>query len=251
MPDIKQPLAKNHYEYLNELLGKEGDRALSAKKEMEDAEARALAEKVRVKLIEMEARLVSESTNQDLKDNITKMKRVLEFLQSEEKRSSYNAAISTSVSSATVQTKVEGQAKSMAIVPLVPIKEIIDEFDDIKKQMNGQDKPGGGGKYKETDFSYRTEEGPPKVHVFIFPDEASANAFIERLFNKNMAMLPNGSQDMKDVKKGWQQQATAQQTTGMKGALGAIKQEAERGALEAASDSPDVTSTTPRLGRST
>ena len=98
-----------------------------------------------------------------------------------------------------------GEAQPMAIVPLIPIDKLKEEFDSFakpggKNSLVGKDKDPGPGKYEEKDFKYEKQKGPPEMHVFTFPDQASADAFVKNLFDKNMAMKPGGSQDIADMK---------------------------------------------------
>lgn len=190
---VKKPLSLNHYAYLNQLLDLKGIKPLEPKKEIPDKDE--IINKLIEKQKELEA--IQQSANQyaEAQANLIKIQRSLEILKNEEKRKHYDEAL-------TNQPNVEfkHKEKGTMLVALVPIEDIIKEFDGFQKEMLGLKDAQGNPLHAEGDFKYEKIDGPPEMHVFHFPDEKSAHAFIDRLFNKNMAMLPNGSQDIESIK---------------------------------------------------
>lgn len=205
---IKNPHRKDHYTYLNELLDLKDKKQLGPKTEIEGE----LITKVKAELTKLED-MKRMQVSSEIEANIIKIKRALEILESDDKRKLYNAGLE---SPPTVQVKIEGVSKKChVIVPLVPVDEIIAEFNAFKAEKTGQDKPKGG-KYKENDFRHEKLDGPPVMDILVFPDIESVEAFLGSLFDKNMVMLPNGSQDIEDVKKQFIQQALKGQVSDLR-----------------------------------
>ncbi len=192
---IKNPLGKNHYEYVNELL-EISDNKHRAESLKENQKRTQLIQELNIKLKELEAELLkagnTEEQNRLIEANLLKLKRVQEMLHDDSKKIQYDAAIATPA-----LTKLQVAGKEMnqtAILPLVAIEDIIQEFEEFSNRKDADGKlliPQG--------CKYEKQEGPPVTHVFTFPDEKSKNDFLQILFSKNMAMLPNGSQSLEDL----------------------------------------------------
>lgn len=210
---INNPHSKDHYKYLNELLNLENENRLAAKKAINNQQE--VIKQLNTKIQEIQNK--KENITELEQANLEKMKRALEILEDEEKRKRYDTALTSHPS---MDLKTEDK-KGISFVPLVDIKEIINEFVDFKKEQMDKKDEKGHPLFPEGSFKYEKLDGPPTVHVFTFPDEASANEFMQRLFNKNMAMLPNGSQDIEDVKKMRNQQNQQE----IKEKMGAFKEE--------------------------
>lgn len=214
---VKDPHSKDHYAYLNELLALEESKRLKAGQEISET----LIKQAKTKLEEMNAEKEKASTA-ELEANISKIQRALETLQNEEKRKLYDTGLKNGPS---IKLEIEGKEKGVSLIPLVPVEDIISEFNDFKKEQLEKKDDKNNPLFAEGNFKYEKVEGPPTKHVFTFPDQASANAFIERLFNKNMAMLPNGSQNIEDVKKQQKQQSMKEKITNIKSKPDAVVKE--------------------------
>jgi hypothetical protein len=188
---IKNPLGKNHYEYLNELFQTKDKHTADSLKDIQDRNN--LIKELEEKQKEFEARLNianTEDKRRQIQANIEKIKRIVDMLKDETKKLKYDTALAVSPS---VKLEVGGKEhKYTSIVPLVDIENIINEFNEFSNKKDEQ----GNLLFPEGNFKYERQEGPPVVHVFTFPDEKSMNDFLQVLFNKNMAMLPNGSQSL-------------------------------------------------------
>jgi curved DNA-binding protein CbpA len=187
----KSTHSKTHYAYLNELLNLDENQQLEAGKDIQDKEA--IISRAQQELDGMQKKASTEA----IQNEINKLQRALEILRDDEKRKQYDAALKAFPS---VQlSSQEEKGGGIQTVPLVPINKILSEFEDFKKEWLAKKDEKGNPLFSEGDFKYRKIDGPPTIHILTFPDEASANAFLARLFNKNMAMLPNGSQNIKEV----------------------------------------------------
>ena len=208
---VKKPLSLDHYAYLNQSLNLKGDSLLKPKHEIPDKSEiiKNLIEKQK----ELEA--IQESANQyaEAQANLTKLQRSLEILQNEEKRKRYDEALNCQPN---VEFKPQGKENGISLVPLVPIEDIIKEFNDFQTEMLNLKDDQNNPLYAQGDFKYEKIDGSPVTHVFTFPDEKSRNAFLERLFSKNMAMLPNGSQDIESIKQQSVQKNMKDELTTMK-----------------------------------
>jgi hypothetical protein len=157
----------------------------------------------------------SHNTINTIKANLEKLKRASKALLTDSaSKKSYDQAL---LKSATINLDVgDGSRIGLELVPPTKIEQITTEFNTFVSEQVGKPKPSGGN-YDKSDFTYK--EDPPGVHTYTFPDKASAEAFMQQLFNKNLAMLPGGSQNTKDI---WPQETvdlTAKQPVPVKDLL--------------------------------
>ena len=101
--------------------------------------------------------------------------------------------------------KQAGKDKGIYLDLLVPIKSIINEFNTFKKEKLDEKNSQGGPKYPENSFTHEKIDGPPTVHIFTFPDEASMNQFLKQILSKNMVKYSNNIQELPDSKQSAQQ----------------------------------------------
>src|SRR3990167_3161276 len=199
---MKNPFSKNNYDYLNELLdlkpynekdpNSKNTNYLSKESTTISPE---IFESIKAKITEEEAKLKASSAENkaSIEANLLKMKRAYETLQDNDKRKLYDEALKKAPK---MELKL-AKGVSLPLALLVPISNIMNEFEAFKKEKCKNNPSFGEG----GNFTYKKIEGPPVIHCFTFPDQKSMDDFIEKLFSKNMAMLPNGSQSIDDLKK--------------------------------------------------
>lgn len=198
---LENPLSKNNYDFLNECLGL--DKApLKLEQGKECAYKEALIKKIIEARVQFEKELAvktqiqSEENNlvlNKIKANLEKIERAKDaLLTTFENQKTYDQALATKESS----TNIEVAGKNITLIPLVKIEDITKEFYSFSKEQIGISK-SDGGVYAADDFKYKKDASG--THTYTFPDQKSAQAFLERLFNKNMAMLPGGAQNINDV----------------------------------------------------
>lgn len=196
MPKLDNPFSKNHYDFLNECLSLQNAEKLQQHKQLLDLEKGKLLNKIaefKDDLTHQKDMAIKEEDKKNIDENLKKLARAQEdLLTTLENQKAYDAKLSIKPSA-----KLQGGGKSIGLIPLVDIGEITKEFDAFVKEQIGKPKPGGDGVYAAGDFKHI--EDPPGTHVYTFPDEQSLKDFVQRLFNKNMAMLPSGSQNINDV----------------------------------------------------
>lgn len=201
------PLSQDHYSYLNAVLKLQDAKKIQAGKEI--ADKNQIIKEAEDKLRAFEAM----AKDSEVLANISKMQRVLEVLQDDEKRKLYDEALKKGPSA---KLEIKGKEQAIGLVPLVKIEDIISEFNAFKNEQLERKNNAGHSLFEESDFSYENIDGPPAGYLFKFADKASADAFIQRLFDKNMAMMSNGSQNINDVQQQSKQQSMKEQLSGLK-----------------------------------
>jgi len=192
---MNKPLDRDHYTYVNQLLDLTADKQLAAKKIIANKEAVVTA-------LQAEQKRLEESLNDQLEkqtaqDNLLKISRVLEILANDEKRKNYDDAL-TLKPTISVQSKDEKQVTTC--VALVSVKEIENEFNDFAKELLAKKNEQGQALYAEGDFKCEHLPGPPQSMILTFPTAEAAREFIGKMYNKNMMMQPNGSQNAESIK---------------------------------------------------
>lgn len=180
---MASPFSVDNYTYLNKLLHLKEAERLEAQKKLTAAQKAALLAQLDI------VRNQFATANPKDDANLKKLDRALEIINDDEKKRIYDTALLRSKKTP-VQVVVETQADHSELVPLVSIDKIIALFESIKNNP----------KYKELlqGFSYKKVEGDPIQHIFTFPNQEAADAFVQALFDNNMAMYPSGSQDLND-----------------------------------------------------
>lgn len=187
---VKKPLTLDHYIFVNLLLDLKDNNRVDPNKEILDKN------NLMDQLIEQQKALDAMKTA-EAQENALKLQRVIETLNDEKKKKAYDDALKNAPN---MELKLAGKEKGRLFVPLVPIEDIISEFNAFEQEMLNLKDKDGKPLFEKGNFKYEKQDGPPEMHVFTFPDQASANAFLERLFQKNMAMFPNGSQSTESIK---------------------------------------------------
>ncbi len=188
---VKKPLTLDHYTFINQLLDLKDNARLEPNKEIINKE------KIINQLIEQQKISDAIQNDEAAKQNSLKLHRVIETLNDVKKRKHYDEALTNKPK---VKLKIDDKEVEGLIIPLVPIEDILSEYEAFKNEMMQLKDEDGKPLFKEGDFKYEKHDGPPVFHVLHFPDEATANAYLERLFSKNMAMFPDGSQSTEDKK---------------------------------------------------
>jgi curved DNA-binding protein CbpA len=112
-------------------------------------------------------------------------------LSDEKKRQAYDQTLlqkTTSMQADTAQVASPGRSEELKLKPGVKVEDIVSEFSSFTDELCKENP----GKYKKEDFSYSQITSPNGVvcHVFSFPDEASADAFMQRLLAKDFIYDP-------------------------------------------------------------
>lgn len=188
-----RPFREDHYTYVKNVLNEE----LKAGQAIESTRKAAIIARLR----EEQEKLAAIEASGELelaKANIEKMRRILEILEDEKKRNDYDAALLGTKAKDKIQLTSDEEVEDSVLLPLAPIEDICAEFETMKAQLLA-DNPA----YKEGDFSYESIPQPDgsTLYKFSFPDEESRNKFMQQLCDKNMVMLPGGSQDLQDMQR--------------------------------------------------
>lgn len=185
---IKDPSKLNHYDYLNQLLNRDKKNLISANTKITSA------------LLEEIANMKNTFPSEDplTEENLEKLNQILHDLATAETQKAYNKSLQT------IQLKINNDA-GVSLVPTVPPSQILEEFNAFVAEEVKQKK------HSLEDFRSDLQPGPPQILVLYFPDSESAQRFIDQLFKKNLATLPDGSQDMQQVKDLFSQRAMKRQ----------------------------------------
>lgn len=182
MPVPQRPFSLNHYDFLNQLLDIEDDELL--KRNSDRQRIQNILNMARDKIEEIERN--RRNTTPEQRTAITKkFERIRADFENAEKKTRYDNALSGNPALTEAITVRDGKTEVKAAA-LAPISEITTAFNDFKARYPGQ----------AAGFTY--EAGPPAVYNF--PDDAKRDEFLQILFERNLVMMPNGSQDIQDVK---------------------------------------------------
>lgn len=173
-------------------------------------------------------------------DQFVALKKAYDILKDDKDRRDYDNYLAKTqpVSSRQKQQPPEmsfeaGSAHTVRLESLVPVEDLIKEFERFANKKVSQraaltDAPTGltsqalaNRKAQElhpsglnlplnSGFDYHKRPGPPEVHVFIFPDKASMDEFIQLLLSKNMVKFPDGLQNRPAVERPQQQSGAVQ-----------------------------------------
>ena len=195
-----KPSSLNHYDFLNTFLQLVAPPAsLESYKTYPNNPAliaRITQERSLLEKKIAENQFIAETERGIIMANLQKLTRAQEaLLTTPENKKAYDDALS--LKTTPIELIADQKKYHLVLVPPTDIKTITAEFHQFAKEQITKNN-ANGTPYKESDFRY--EEKPPGCHTYYFPDQASAEAFMERLFGKNMAMLPGGSQNINDLK---------------------------------------------------
>ena len=142
-----------------------------------------------------------------LNSNLLKIQRVLEILEEPRKKTLYDKALAFDPASSSAGIKIKLSTfpiKSssdagdylVSLVPLAQIKALFLTFvEDLRKRWP----KNSATPFPEALFSAQIISGPPKQLDLTFPDVDALMQFNQLLFGRNMAILPGGSQNMKNI----------------------------------------------------
>jgi len=219
---VKESLSMNHYDFMKAFLNDstmaekvDQIRSCPEHSELYKDSLTALNHQFNAALKMLQGRL-SEQNEAFLKDarlkallnsNLLKIQRVLEILDEPRKKTLYDKALALEPvsSSAGIRIKlstflVKGHLDAGDyLVSLVPLAQIKAQFlafvDDLRKRWP----KNSTSPFPEALFSAQIISGPPKQLDLTFPDVDTLMQFNQLLFGRNMAILPGGSQNIKDV----------------------------------------------------
>ena len=233
---VKSPLSLNHYDFMKKFLEdamKPHLSTLENKKASEKEREQALAALNKTLNNALAALRAKKDADENLQANIQKLTNILDTFSTIEKKKHYDEALTNpAVTQEGEQLRIKYGKKTITLISLVPLDTIQSEFSTfIEEQRKAWD--ASKGPFPEKSFKSERLPGPPPVLVLTFPDEASAKAFIERLFSKNMAMFPDGSQDINDLDKQLaaqeKEEVTPEPTQGFRKKMAEVREDAAPG----------------------
>lgn len=216
---VKSPLSIDHYAFMKKFLDDDMQPHLKSLSDEEASKADrgialdAINKKLKQELEALNAQL--EAAKDDaaskvlLEANIQKLKNVMDTLSNPDKKNDYDLALKKSKVDTSISIQVG--SKGISVVALVPLNDIATAFEEfVAKQKKGW--PSLNGKpFPEGSFKCERISGPPEMLRLTFPDIESAKAFIQQLFESNMAMFPGGSQDINEFDEQLEAQQKQQQ----------------------------------------